>query len=159
MYRQRYEYRVIQEGLYNAFKDLVDKIYLTSRPAVNPSDPKSYIVIRLSSGIRDRGDTYQTARATVHIFVRDREGGIENAVLLDRITNRICDMMPLIEPRFTAFNPNMLSSGEDSGFHYHILQLSLTINKKTLKTKPPVEEEETPTEGEELSQDFYQYEF
>ena len=132
MYRQRYEYRVIQEGLYNALKPLADGIFLTSRPKVDANTPKSFIVIRLSSGIRDRGDTYQTARVLIHIFVRDKAGGIEDAVLLDTITNDICDMMPLIEPRFTAFNPNLLSSGEDSGFHYHILQLSLTINKKTL---------------------------
>lgn len=156
MYKQRYEYRVIQEGLYNTFKSLVDKIYLTSRPAVNPSNPKSYIVVRLSSGIRDRGDTYQTARALIHIFVRDKEGGIEDAVMLDGITNEICDMMPLIEPRFTAFNPNLLSSGEDSGFHYHILQLSLTINKKTLKAESP---EENITPDDDLAEDFDQDEF
>ena len=131
-YHQRYDYRIIHEDLYNALKPLADKCYLTSRPKVDNDNPKSFIVIRMSSGIRDRGDTYQTARVLVHVFVRDKEGGIEDAVLLDTITHDICDLMPFIRPRFTAFNPNLLSSGEDMGFHYHILQLSLTINKKTL---------------------------
>lgn len=141
-YAQRFDYRVIQEGLYNALKPLVDEVFTTSRPKVDGNEPNSYIVIRLSSGIRDRGDTYQTAKALVHIFVRDKEGGIENAVLLDEITNEICDICPLIEPRFTAWNPNLISSGEDMGFHYHILQLSLSINKKLLsivRIKPGVD--------------------
>lgn len=132
MYRQHYEYRVIMEDLYKAFLPLVDKVFITSRPPVEQSNPKTFIVIRLSSGVRDRADTYQTARVTVHIFVRDKAGNIEDAVTLDSITNAVCDLMPVVRSRFTAWNPNLLSSGQDAGFHYHILQLSLTINKKTL---------------------------
>lgn len=131
-YLQRYEYRRIQEELYNALSGLVDEVFITSRPKVDGKNPKTYIVIRNSSGIRDQGDTYQTAKVLIHIFVRDKEGGIEDAVLIDKITNDICDLCPIITPRFTAWNPNLLASGEDLGFHYHILQLSLTINKKSL---------------------------
>ena len=131
MYRQNYDYRQIQEGLFNALKGLVDECFITSRPKIDGNNPKSYIVIRMSSGIRDRGDTYQTARALVHIFVRDKEGGVEDAVTLDKITNNVCNLCPLIQPRFTAWNPNLIASGEDLGFHYHILQLSITVNKKT----------------------------
>lgn len=128
----RYDYKAIQQGLYNALLPLADEVFLTSRPKVDGNAPKSYIVIRLSSGIRDRGDTYQTAKALIHIFVRDKEGGVEDAVLIDSITNRVCDLCPILNPRFIAWEPNLIASGEDLGFHYHILQLSLTINKKSL---------------------------
>lgn len=131
-YLQRYDYRTIQEGLYNALKPFADEVFITSRPKVDGKEPNSYIVIRISSGIRDRGDTYQTAKAMVRVFVRDKEGGTEDAILIDKITNKICDLCPIIEPRFTAWNPNFIASGEDMGFHYHVLQLSLSINKKTL---------------------------
>lgn len=143
-YNQIYDYRTVQEGLFNAFLPLADEVFITSRPKVDGNSPKSYIVIRLSSGIRDQGDTYQTAKALIHIFVRDKEGGVEDAVLLDAVTNSICDLCPLILPRFTAWNPNFISSGEDMGFHYHIIQLSLTINKKTLpviKVKPDLDKD------------------
>lgn len=132
MYKQRYEYREIMEELYNSFEGLADRIFVTSRPSVLDGNLKSFIVIRNSSGTRDRGDTYQTAKYLIHIFVRDKEGGIEDSVELDKITNSICDMMPFISDKFSAGDPNFLSSGSDSGFHYHIIQLSLTINKKTI---------------------------
>lgn len=131
----KFEYRQIMESLYNAFLPLVDKVYVTSRPAISSETPRSYIVIRNSSGMRDRGDTYQTAKFLIHIFVKDKANGIEDTVSLDTISHTLCDLMPFMTPQFTAFDPNFIASGEDSGYHYHIIQLSLTIHKIDSRTE------------------------
>lgn len=134
-FQQHYEWTEITQSLYEAFEGLADKVYLTTRPSVVRENIDSFIVIRLSSGIRDRGDTYQTAKPLVHIFVRDKAGEIENAPKLDEIAFRLCKMMPLVTPRATAYDPNFIASGADAGFHYQIYQLSLTINKRDIKER------------------------
>lgn len=152
-YKHIYKWREITEGLYRSFEGLAEKIYLTSRPLAADSKIKSYIVIRLSSGIRDRGDTYQTAKALIHIFVKDKPGGVEDAIKIDSIAQNLCSMMPLIHPRFTAYDPNFIASGEDSGCHYQIYQLSLTINKRD--PMPEIDDRDDKENPEDnLTEDF-----
>lgn len=123
------------QDLTEDFADVAEKCFVTSRPATVPEQLQSYAVIRNSSGIRDRGDTYQTAKLSVYLFARDRKGqsgNIENSWRLEQMQSALCAKCPIIHDRFTASNPNIIGSGSDAGFHYLVIQLSITINKKTL---------------------------
>lgn len=122
----------VLQGLFEALEKVSSTRFITSRPSVIGEQIDDFVVIRNSTGIRDRGDTYQTAKVMIHLFVRDRPGEIENAWRLQQMQDALCSLCPLKHPRFTADDPNYISSGADSGFHYVIYQLSLTINKKQL---------------------------
>lgn len=109
-----------------------EKRFIDSRPSVVSEHVAEYIIIRNATGIRDQGDTYQTARLNLQLFVRDRAGEVENSYRLDQMLNAISALCPIVRPRFTADYPNPIGVGADSGFHYITLQLSVVINKRIL---------------------------
>ena len=124
----------VLQGIYEDLAPICATRFITSRPASVPERVKEYVVIRNATGMRDRGDTYQSAKILLHVFVRDRDsesGKIENTYRLEQLQSQICDLFPVRHPRFTASNPNIIGGGEDAGFHYLIIQLSIIVNKKS----------------------------
>lgn len=128
----RFHRAEVLKNLFDVLADISPARYITSRPSSTSQNLPSYTVIRMANGIRDKGDTYQTAKVLLHVFVRDLPGDIEDTLGLEKIQSQICDLFPLMFPRFSASDPNIIGSGADSGFHYLIIQISLTINKKTI---------------------------
>ncbi len=125
-----------------SLKAISPVVYLTSRPSAAPGQPDDFIVVRLPNGIRDSADTYQSAKVHVYLFARDRAGEIENAWRLDEMMNTLCEMCPIIHPRFTIDRPVYLGGGPDVGFHFIRMQLTITINKRNLaKLQEPEQSE------------------
>ncbi len=136
--------------LVEKLKAISPTVYLTSRPSAVPGQIKDYIVVRLPNGIRDSADTYQSAKVHVYFFARDRAGEIENAWRLDEMMNALCAMCPIIHERFTADRPVYLRGAADAGFHFTCLQLTLTINKRSLSLPDKLSEGcLSPGEGQE----------
>lgn len=123
----------VLEGMYGILSAIIPTVYVTSRPSAAGDKSKEYAVIRMSNGERDRGDTYNTARLLISLYVRDKEGEIENNGRLRELKDKIFSLCPITMPRFSADRPNIIGAGADTGFHYRVIQLSITINKKTLK--------------------------
>ena len=79
----------VLKGLSDALEVVSPNRFITSRPSVIGEQIDDFVVIRNSTGIRDRGDTYQTAKVLIHIFARDRAGEIENAWRLQQMQDAL----------------------------------------------------------------------
>ena len=132
MYPWKFPRAEVLQTIYEAVKPMAEKTFLTTRSSSIAEQIKDYIIVRLPNGIRDNGDTYQTAKVHLYLFARDRAGEIENAFRLEEMQNAVCGLFPFIHKRFTADRPQIIGGNADSGFHYLIIQISITINKKTI---------------------------
>lgn len=120
----------VLKGLYDALEDVADYRFVTNRPNVIDERIKSYLVIRMPNGIRDKGDTYQLCTVYITLFARTKKSGVEDTLTLDNMQNKVCSLIPLVHPRFTADRTIILGGGIDAGFNYLTIQLTVTINKR-----------------------------
>lgn len=120
------------EGMFLILEKIFPRVFVSTRPSAIGDKIDEYAVVRISNGERDRGDTYNTARMFISLFVRDKPGELENTLRLKELKNSLMELFPVIRDRFTADRPVVIGVGGDSGFHYRTIQVSITLNKKTL---------------------------
>lgn len=120
----------VLQSLYELTADITPNRFITTRPSSTDKSMQEFLLIRLPQGVRDRGDTYQSARAQIAVFVRDVQGGLENTLMLEEIQQSVMNLFPIVTEGFHGKSPILLDGGTDgAGFHSLIIQFSITILK------------------------------
>lgn len=105
-----------------------DAIYAEHRPIGIGEQLKCFSVVSLPVEIVDNG-AYQATIVQFHLFSRNREGGISSTDRLQGMLDRLIDLFPIKEGRFTLTSPKILFKGNDgSGFSMWLVQSNLVIN-------------------------------
>lgn len=128
--------------------------FISTRPPSVEDAMQDFLLIRLPFAIRDRGDTYQSTRGQIAVFVRDISGGLENTLRLDQLQQAVTDLFPVVTDLFHARMPILQPGDSDSaGFHSLIVQFNITIFKTP--DSPPLKYEpadrEPPVCGDDNS--------
>ncbi len=120
----------VLQSLYELTADITPNRFITTRPSSTDKSMQEFLLIRLPQGIYDRGDTYQSTKGQISIFVRDVQGGLENTFTLEKLQKTIVDLFPIVAEHYHAKMPVLLPGGTDgAGFHSLIIQFSITILK------------------------------
>lgn len=126
------------EAIYNAVSPLVDKVYLNDRPKASSDKLGSYIVIDVVSPSNremsmDGSFDYFNATAYLSLFVRDKVNskalGQMNIKELDRLTKAVWNIFPIVDDKLNVkvYKPYVvIPNGDDSGYHYILIQARLT---------------------------------
>jgi hypothetical protein len=90
---------------------------------------KEFLLIRLPQTIYQRGDADQYTIGQFAIFVRDKQGGLEDTIRLEQLQEQLVDLFTIVTPLFVASRPRLLPLGSDGmGFHALIVQFELQIS-------------------------------
>ena len=120
----------ILQALYDLTEPVAPHRFISSRPAAVPEPMDRFLLISLPAALRDRGDTYQSARGRITIFARDIQG-LESTLALEQMQSAILSLFPIATARFHAKAPSILPGGSDgAGFHSIIIQFNITIFKQ-----------------------------
>lgn len=105
-----------------------DKVYAEHRPNGIGEQLQSLSVVSLPSEIVNNG-AYQSTQVYFHLISRNREGGISTTDLLQLMLDKLINLFPIKEDRFTLTSPRVVLNGDDgNGFTIWIVQASLVIN-------------------------------
>lgn len=105
-------------------------VFCHDRPSATYPQMEKFIVVRLPQGIRSQSAIHSTSYCQIVVFAKDNEGGLENTLMLDEMTKKVCALLPIVTPLFSAIEPKQLNGGNDGlGFHALIIQLRLIIHK------------------------------
>lgn len=129
--KTEFNYDGILENVCKTLKNSLGlKIFVGSRPAAVESTMNVFAVVELGNGITDNGDTYQSSTLLVSLFVRDKQGNLENTKKLGELIRKCTGLFPMKDELFTALSPRLLYKGSDTmGFHAASIQGTLIINK------------------------------
>lgn len=132
----------VLQSLYELTADISENRFISKRPDAVGKGMEDFLLIRLPQPFYDRGDTWQSTTGQIIMFVRDIEGtdadgnaisGMVNEFRLNQIQSAIMELFPIVQPRYSAIDPILLSGGPDgTGFYSLIIQFSITPNKKLL---------------------------
>jgi len=103
------------------------KVFTNTRPlATDKMD--DFIVVRLTSQ-DPYADTHDLGYVQFHIFVRDRQGGIENVPRMGEMVQGVKALLPFNNDLATCNSkPVQLQSKEDGmGFHVTVLQYHIVV--------------------------------
>lgn len=120
-------YEQILMMLYDKVSGLTDKVFTNTRPlAYEQMD--DFIVVRLVSE-DPYADTHNMGYVQYHIYVRDRQGGIENVPKMGELVEGVKSLHPF-NNAYASCNskPTQLQSKSDGmGFHVTVIQFRLVI--------------------------------
>lgn len=120
----------VLKTLYELTAGITQNRFITSRPPAVAEQMEEFLLIRLPQNIYDRGDTYQTTKGQIAIFVRDVQGGLENTLRLEQLQQQAMELFPIVAEGFHGKVPVLLPGGSDgAGFHSLIIQFNITILK------------------------------
>lgn len=124
----RYKRQAVLASLYNKAKEVCDRVYTSSRPTATDKMDK-FIVVRLPQGIRPYADTHNTAYVQMILYVRDRQGGIENVNEEEAMTDGVTNLIPFDDALMSCNEkPVLLETKSDGmGFHSTIIQFKVVI--------------------------------
>jgi len=120
--------KLVLAELYNKAKEVCDKVYTSSRPTATDKMDK-FIVVRLPQGIRPYSDTHNTAYAQIIVFVRDKQGGVEDVDSEETLIESITSIFPLDDSLISVNDaPILLETKSDGmGFHSTTIQFRVVI--------------------------------
>ena len=120
-------YEQILRMLHDKVSGLTDKVFTNTRPlAYEQMD--DFIVVRLVSE-DPYADTHNMGYVQYHIYVRDRQGGIENVPKMGELVEGVKSLHPF-NNTYASCNskPTQLQSKSDGmGFHVTVIQFRLVI--------------------------------
>ncbi len=120
----------VLQSLYELTADITPNRFISTRPNAVGEQMKEFLIIRLPQTIYNRGDTYQSTKGQIIVFVRDIQGGLENTLKLQQMQESVTALFPLNTPLYLASKPILLAGGTDgAGFHSLIIQFSVRIHK------------------------------
>lgn len=124
----RYKRKEVLEELYGKALTVCDKVFTSFRPTATDKMDK-FIVVRLPQGIYPYADTHNTAYVQMICFVRDRQGGIENADVMEELIDGITSFVPFNDELMSCNEkPLVLETKSDGmGFHSTIIQFKVVI--------------------------------
>lgn len=123
-----YKRKEVLEELYGKALTVCDKVFTSFRPTATDKMDK-FIVVRLPQGIYPYADTHNTAYVQMICFVRDRQGGIENADVMEELIDGITSFVPFNDELMSCNEkPLILETKSDGmGFHSTIIQFQIVI--------------------------------
>ena len=120
----------VLQSLYELTADITSNRFITTRPSSTDKSMQEFLLIRVPQPIRDRGDTYQSTKGQISVFVRDVQGGLENTFRLEELQQAVMELFPIVADHYHAKMPVLLPGGSDGvGFHSLIIQFNITILK------------------------------
>lgn len=120
----------VLQSLYELTANITPNRFITNRPPATSELMQEFLLIRIPQPIYDRGDTYQSTKGQISVFVRDVQGGLENTLQLDQLQNAVMGLFPIVSDTFHGKMPVLLPGGSDGvGFHSLIIQFNITILK------------------------------
>lgn len=124
----RYRRKEVLQELYNKALTVCDKVFTSFRPTATDKMDK-FIVVKLPQGIFPYADTHSTAYVQMLCFVRDRQGGIENADVMDELIEGVTSLTPFNDSLMSCNDaPLVLETKSDGmGFHSTIIQFKVVI--------------------------------
>ena len=124
----RYKREAVLESLYTKAKTVCDNVFTSSRP-VATDKMDSFIVVRLPQGIDPYADTHNIAYVQFVSFVRDRQGGVERADVMEEMIDGISALFPFNDSLMSCNDtPLVLDTKSDGmGFHSTIIQFKIVI--------------------------------
>lgn len=124
----RYKREAVLESLYTKAKTVCDNVFTSSRP-VATEKMDSFIVVRLPQGIDPYADTHNIAYVQFVCFVRDRQGGVERADVMEEMIDGISALFPFNDSLMSCNDtPLVLDTKSDGmGFHSTIIQFKIVI--------------------------------
>lgn len=116
------------QSLYTMAKTVSEHVYTSSRPSATEK-MDDFIVIRLPQGIDPYADTHNTAYVQMNCYVRDRQGGVENVGVMERLTDGVVNLFPYDDTLISTVDaPIVLETKSDGmGFHSTIIQFKIII--------------------------------
>lgn len=120
-------YEQLLQMLCSLVSSLSTKVFTNTRPfATEQMD--DFIVVRLSSE-DPYADTHDIGYVQFHVFVRDRQGGVENVPRMGALVNGVKNVFPFNNALASCnAKPTQLQVKSDGmGFHSTILQYKLVI--------------------------------
>lgn len=123
-----YKRKEVLEELYGKALTVCDRVFTSFRPTATDKMDK-FIVVRLPQGIYPYADTHNTAYVQMICFVRDRQGGIENADVMEELIDGITSFVPFNDELMSCNEkPLVLETKSDGmGFHSTIIQFQIVI--------------------------------
>lgn len=124
----RYKRAEVLQNLYTMAKTVSEHVYTSSRPSATEK-MDDFIVIRLPQGIDPYADTHNTAYVQMNCYVRDRQGGVENVGVMERLTDGVVNLFPYDDTLISTVDaPIVLETKSDGmGFHSTIIQFKIII--------------------------------
>lgn len=124
----RYKRIDVLEELYTKAQTVCEKVFISSRPTATDKMDK-FIVVRLPQGITPYADTHSTAYVQMNCYVRDRQGGIENANVMEELIDGVISLVPFNDELISCNDaPLVLETKSDGmGFHSTAIQFKIVI--------------------------------
>lgn len=124
----RYHRKEVLEDLYNKLLTVSDNVFVASRP-VAWEQMDSFVVIRLPHGISPYADPHSISTVQVVCFVRDKQGGIEDTVSIERLVDGVISLLPFDDAVMRCNDhPLVIDAKADGmGFHSTIIQFKVII--------------------------------
>lgn len=108
-----------------------NNVFCHDRPAAKMPGMDKFIVVRLPQGVRSASSIHSTSYCQIVVFAKDNEGGLEDTLTLEEMSDSVSELFPIVTPLFSAIEPKLLNGGNDGlGFHALIIQARLIIHKQ-----------------------------
>ena len=124
----QYHQSSILKEICERVSDISKNVYPENRPTVLSEYISDMVVVSFPTKIEDR-HVYQTSDIRFEIMAKDRKNGIPDLEKLERMTNSLTAMFPMVAPRYVAQDPYLALKGQDhTGFTIWVLQADIIIN-------------------------------
>ncbi len=122
----------VLQSLYDLTATITPNRFITTRPNAVGKQMQEFLTIRFSQPIDPWGDACQFSTMQISVFARDVQGGLEDALNLERLQSAVMALFGkegvISTPLYTAWEPRLLPGGSDgAGFHSLIIQFQLQI--------------------------------
>ena len=108
-----------------------NNVFCHDRPTAKMPGMEKFVVVRLPQGVRSASAIHSTSYCQIVVFAKDNDGGLEDTLTLEEMSDSVCELFPIVTPLFSATEPKLLNGGNDGlGFHALIIQAKLIIHKQ-----------------------------
>lgn len=120
--------KAVLEDLVTKAKTVCPKVFTSTRPVATDQMDK-FIVVRLPQGLEPYADTHNIAIGQIIIFVRDRQGGIENVSVEEDMIEGISALFPFNNALMSCNNTPLVLGSKSDGMNFHsiIIQFKLVV--------------------------------
>ena len=120
-------YEQLLRMLCDKVSDLSDKVFTNTRPLAY-EQMQDFIVVRLVSE-DPYSDTHDIGYVQYHVYVRDRQGGIENVPRMGELVSGVKHVYPFNNSLVSCNEKpvQMQSKSDGLGFHVTVIQYRLVI--------------------------------
>lgn len=124
----RYKRKDVLQALRTMLLKVCDTVYTTSRETISTTK-ESFIIVRLSQGIRPYADTHNTSYVQIHLFAKDIANGVESVDREERLIEGVTSLLPFDTELMSCNEKAVMTESRSDGMGYHsvIIQFRIII--------------------------------